>query len=48
VIGLLLVPMSRRCSPRFNAIFVGMGSVVFGLLAVNYLITYVSFWMRRF
>jgi hypothetical protein len=25
-----------------------MGSVVFGLLAVNYLITYVSFWMRRF
>lgn len=48
VIGLLLVPLSRRCSPRFNALFVGLGSVVFGLLAVNYLITYVSFWMRRF
>lgn len=47
-LGLLLVPLSRRCSPRFNAIFVGTGSVVFGLLAVNYLITYAFFWMRRF
>lgn len=46
--GLLLVPISRRCSPRFNALFVGVGSVVFGLLAVNYLITYISFWARRF
>lgn len=48
VSGLLLVPFSRRCSPCFNVAFVGAGSVVFGLLALNYLITYISFWSRRF
>lgn len=46
--GLLLIPFSKRASPRFNALFVGAGSLVFGLLAVNYLMTYISFWMRRF
>lgn len=46
--GLALIPLSRRCSPRFNTIFVMSGSVVFAALAMNYLYTYLLIWSRRF
>lgn len=46
--GLALVPLSRRCSPRFNTLFVAAGSVLFAMLAANYLYGWVSMWMRRF
>ena len=46
--GLALIPVSRRCSPRFNTGFVALGSMLFGLLALNYLYGYVMLWTRRF
>jgi hypothetical protein len=46
--GLALIPVSRRCSPRFNTVYVAVGSMLFGLLALNYLCGYVLMWMRRF
>ncbi|MBY0113316.1 MAG: hypothetical protein K2Y21_10870 [Phycisphaerales bacterium] len=48
VLGLLLIPVSRRCSPRFNTLFVATGSVLFSMLVLNYLLTYISMWRSRF
>lgn len=46
--GLALIPVSKRCTPRFNTVYVAIGSLMFGLLALNYLCSYVLMWMRRF
>lgn len=46
--GLMLLPVSRRRSPRFNSFLVVAGSVLFGLLAINYLYSWLAMWRVRF